>query len=384
MKFTVKVLLGLVVVGAVVATSIPVAEAQCGAGSRLFAGTSGGATTSKVRFNPAGTFGAANPGSEIGRIWESTNSNNGNNWCVGGGATCDANRLPLPEGVGCPSNDSTAPWWRVVQTTNRDIQGNIATGDCVLNTCPDLDLTFLVEDFGAAPGPPGVGGTAYFTVLRTNRDAAGGCGARQWDIAKAGGAVACTSTNNTFLHQMLEHPTLKVVSSNKTSNDVNVSTNYGRPATGGSIANDVGENAFVNNGSTTADTAAIAFIDILAHAGPADPGRGRYATCGGSPCTNQGTSGNCCWTPIRQISYTGGPITNDQFTIDCGDRTEDIWVSAGITFQGGGAALNVQSALVGQAILVQCDPATADPEPKIRPGAGQRRTERPTRSGGSR
>jgi hypothetical protein len=154
MKFTVKILMGLAVAAAVVATSIPVAEAQCGTGSRLFSTISGGGTTSKGRFNPTGTWGAANLGSEIGRIWEPTNSNNGNNWCVNNSATCDATRLPVPAGTGCPSNDSTAPWWRANQTTNRAIEGNIATGDCILNTCPDNDLVFLVEDYGASAPPP--------------------------------------------------------------------------------------------------------------------------------------------------------------------------------------------------------------------------------------
>jgi hypothetical protein len=381
MKFTIKILLGLVVAAAVVATSIPVAEAQCATGSRNFHSISGGNATSKGRVSPAGTWGLANIGSEIGRIWEPTNSGLGNNWCVGNNTTCDPNRLPLPEGVGCPSDDATGPWWEANQTTNRIFAGDIATGDCVLNTCPENDLIFLVEDYGDSAAPPTVGGTAYFIAARTNRDAAAPCAGRQFDLAKPLGQSAACNNTNVNVRPMLEFPMLEIVSSNKVSNDVQVSTNYGRSQTPGA-ADDAGDSAWGFSQAALPDDSIIATIDILTHTGPSDPGRDRYATCGGAQCTNQGTSGNCCWTDIRQIPYNNAPVTNDQFTIDCGDRTEDIWVSAGLTFQGGGGAQNVKSALVGRAILVQCDPATAVPSPKVRPGSVERRTDRPTRGGG--
>jgi hypothetical protein len=290
---------------------------------------------------------------------------------------------PAARGHGLPVGHSTAPWWRANQTTNRAIEGNIATSDCQLNTCPDNDLIFLVEDYGASAPPPGVGGTAYFVALRTNGDPAGTCGIRWFDVAKAAAQSATCNGTNAVLRQMLQFPTLKIASSGKTANDVVVTTNYGRPGGGGG-ADDVGDNAFGFAQAALPDNSIIASIDILAHTGPSDPGRDRFATCGGAACTNQGLAGNCCWTQIRSIPYANGPIAGDQFTIDCGNRTEDIWVAAGITFQGGSAALNVKSALVGRAVQVQCDPATANPQPKVRPGAGERRTERPTRSGGGR
>jgi hypothetical protein len=240
----------------------------------------------------------------------------------------------------------------------------------------------LVEDYSVGSTPPGVNGSALFIVLRRQNEAAG-CVARRWDFAPPLGTTVCSTTSQ-VVQTMLEFPQLQITGSNKVSNDVVVTTNYGRPGNPGG-ATDVGDNAWVNNGSTTADTAAITHIDIYQHIGPSDPGRLRYATCGGGPpCANLGTTGSCCWQKIRQIAYTGGPVTNDSFTVDCGDRTEDTWVAAGISFVGGSCG-SVESAMVGRAVQLQCDPATAIPQPKPRPGAPTRRDDRsPSRGSGGR
>lgn len=355
MKSIIRATLAVAAVLAMVAVTMPVAEAQCSTGVRGFASIGGGMAAPKARFDPAGF---ANAGQEIGRFWETGDSANGNNWTV------DPNRLPLS----CPSQTGgpvSGPWWAVTQTTLRGIEGAISASNCTASTCPGADMTYLIEDWGVG-GPPGIGSNAGFVAIMTNRDPAGLVGGREWDLAKPVGPDGSVAP-------MVEHPQVQITSSAKDTNDVVINFDYA----------DAGASVYVDNGSTTADTAAVAGVDLLVHYGPTDPGRARYATCGVQACTNLGTAGDCCWASVSTAPYVGGAIAGNSFTVDCGDRSTNAWVAAGVLFDGGGLDKDVASALVGRATQLQCDPTLAEPTQDIRPGYKQRRTptRQPSRSG---
>jgi hypothetical protein len=357
MKSMIKAILAVAAVMAIVVVSMPVAEAQCAVGVRAFASIGGGMNAPKARFD-ASSF--DDSGTEIGRFWATGNSSLGNNWAINNGGTADPNRLPL----GCVSQGAL-PWWQVSQTTLRGFSGSISSPSCVANTCPGSDMTYLVEHWGAS-GPPGIDDNAGFVAVMTNRDPVGVVGGREWDLQKPVGADGTVAP-------LVEHPQVAIITSGKIGNQLTINFDYA----------DAGASVYVDNGSTTADTAAVASVDLLVHYGSTDPGRARYATCGAQACTNLGTAGDCCWASVATAAYIGGAITGNSFQVDCGDESTNTWVSAGVIFDGGGGGSDVASALVGRATELQCDPTLAEPEKDIRPGYKQRRTpgRQPSRSG---
>jgi hypothetical protein len=334
-----KALVIVAATAAVIAVGMPDANAQCGAGPRPFASIGGGMNVPAARFDATASANAGN----IGRFWTSVNSDDGNNW----GFT----ELGVPNLE--PNKDSRNPafgrcsslgWWQVALTTLRGFNGVIGAVGCEAVTCPGGDLSFAVEEYGPG-GPPGINGTAYFGAWRTDRDPTGGGINRQWDLSVPSGA-------GTFLLQ--EFPKVQATDSSKVGNDTQVVANFG---TTDGAATDAGASVWVNNGSILVDTGVLKSIDILEAAAPADPGRERF---------------NGVWVEKASITYNNAAVGGVVHTVDCGDRTEDVYVALGLTFEGGGGAKDVKSLLVGQAVLVQCDPTIAKPDSPIRPGARPR------------
>jgi hypothetical protein len=163
-----KLFAGVVSVAIVFAVAAPIAEAQCSAGAKWFASVGGGSGPSKFRVDPSGTAGGASGtvGTEIGRFWQTDDSASGNNF---GGL--------------CPTQGSTQAgggWWQVSATTERGVQGLISGTGCFASTCPDGDLTVVVEDYGPG-GPPGVNDSASFIGWRVNETPPD---IRWWDLSR--------------------------------------------------------------------------------------------------------------------------------------------------------------------------------------------------------
>ncbi len=128
----------------------PVADSL--ATTQQFATISGGSTTDKLRFDPAGS---ANQDGEIGRFWQSTNSTVGHNFAGG-----------------CPSGGA---WWQSNQPPLRGIQGWIGTSECQTAGTPFGHLTLVVEDRSAA------GDRAFFIALRASETPGS---VRWWDFSR--------------------------------------------------------------------------------------------------------------------------------------------------------------------------------------------------------
>ena len=114
-----------------------------------------------------------------------------------------------------------------------------------------------------------------------------------------------------------------------------------------------------------AASSTIASYDLMKAQSLGDPGRDRSA-----------------WTMIDQIAYADAAVSGHFQSIACDEQTTDAWLAVGITFVG-----DIESAYVGQAIALQCDPALADPGGRQlldRETPSQRKTPKPTRARGTR
>ena len=119
----------------VICAALAPARAQCPQ-ARLFASVGGGPGQDQMQIDASAT---ENLGNEIGRIWQSDNSNIGNNFSGG-----------------CPSSE----WWIDTGLENRGIEGFIGAPSCTVSACPIGNLTLLVEDRSPAPYQ-----NAFFVVM---------------------------------------------------------------------------------------------------------------------------------------------------------------------------------------------------------------------------
>lgn len=312
MKF--KVILGIAAI--VVVSGAAMAQTPCPPGANEFA-TIGGMNNEKLRVD---TTGWDNNNNEIGRFWSALNPADNNNFA----------------GT-CPSNVVTAfgEWWDD-ETGNTNcnagapcygIRGAINGVGCGVSTCFQVPLIILVEDYGTG-GPPGVGGTAYFYASRIDFLAAGGT--RPYDFAIADNSVNGTTPQT--LVTGFEYPQAFVTSSSRVGADVQTTQAYV----------DAGRSvwAAVDANTPLPDSSVIASYDICTHTGGGDPGRDRSL-----------------WTCSDSIPYADDGA-EASVLVDCPNTVDDTYVAVGLTFTGG-----VQSALVGSATQVECNPNVADPEP---------------------
>lgn len=330
-----RILLGVATVAAMVFAIAPAANAQC-VPAQVFASLGLGMAAQTQRLVDAAGSGAFDGGAEHGRFWSAGTGLNNN------------------FGGGCPSTngaDSASSWWNLNNTaTLRGINGAIGGGGvispCAASGCPNVNSDqqiVLVEDYSAAP--PAIGGTAYFLVWRVDATAAD---PRTWNYARLNGSG---TNNNDGLSNLtvpfLQFPSAVVTASNRNGARVNITSNYADMA-----PNFDGVSGPPANAALPA-TGTILSYDICLHNGPSDPGRDRSAWNGGCPLS---------------VAYPGAGVVGDTVNVDCPDENNDMWVAIGATFDAG-----VPSMLVGSAIQVECNPNLADPEEDQRRKPGVRK-----------
>jgi hypothetical protein len=316
-----KLFAGVVSVAIVLAVAAPIAEAQCAAGARSFASIGGGTDPSKLRIDPAGTAGGASDsvGTEIGRFWQADDSASGNNF----------------EG-NCPTQGATQAgggWWQIANTTERGVFGLITGTGCFASTCPVGDFIVLVEDYGPS-GPPGVGDSASFVGWRVNETPPD---IRYWDLSRfCEGATNCTIP-------FVPYPVPMIISATK--NDVTGERDLTADAA------DMSLNVYVyNTQGPQPASGIIQSYDLMISHGAGDPGRDRQN-----------------WSLLGQIPYNDSGLAGQPITVPCDTIVDDSYIAFGATFVGGPPGGPVESALVGQAIQIECDPNLADPGGNIRP-----------------
>lgn len=254
--------------------------------------------------------GANAAGNEIGRIWDSLDAANSNSGLTGPNY-----------GSTCPVGD----WWQAAGV-NKKINGVQGAGTCGPAGCPSNDMTLVVEDYAEA-GPPGIGDTAFYIGFRVEKTPAL---ARKWDYGNVDGI-----TENATV-PMLEFPELVITGSGRTGTTVTV--NYNNMPQSGNL-----HSWEASTSSVYPDNAIITEWQLLQATG-SDPGRRRDAG----------------WTQINETDYTPG-ITPDSWTVQCTNTVDDEYLAVGIGFNGGAAGI-VDSALVGRAISIECNPNLADPD----------------------
>lgn len=304
MKGMFKILLGVMAVALVAAMVAPSALAQCPQ-AREFGMFGGGMAANKIRIDMSAAGTQNITGLEIGRFWE--------------------NGVPANTNSGCPS---TPEWWVDAGAPQRSIRGFIASPTCTMTVCPGVgaSLNVVVEDETAD------GSNAGFIMFQVDETPAS---ARWWDLERTANAPPGSGT--TTIVPFLNFPTVQVVGSvgpppgtTVTNDYVDIAVNY-HGAAGAA------------NTRTPASTG-IAAYDIMMSQGAADPGRSRAS-----------------WMPLKQVNYTDASVSGDVIAVPCsGNPADDTFLAVGIEFVDG-----VKSALVGEAVAVECDPNLADPEPKI-------------------
>lgn len=283
---------------------------------------------------------ATDPGqNEIGRLWDSDNAANSNNGLSG-----------PAYGALCPSSD----WWEARGTTsNWIVDGFLTANPCLQFGCPTDKLTVVVEDYQVGFPPPGAGGGAYYIGWMVDEVPAD---ARWYDYGRVDGFVS-----NTVI-PMLPFPDPVITGSSRVGASVAINYNLA----------DQGPNNHTWNNDAAAvfpTSNVISEWQLVKFTGLADPGRRR----------------DLGWVTIQTTPYVpgGAPAT---FNVPCGSTATDEWVAVGIGFNGGSAGI-VDSALVGRAIALECDPNLAQPDlPQTfdrKPTATQIES-KPGRSGGRR
>ncbi len=354
MKSMMKVLVGLAAVAVILAVATPAAQAQCGAGARLFQTIGGGAATIKMGIDPAvvAPGSSAVLGTEFGRFWQCNDSASGNNFILG-----DAEKKMAPPGSGrCASRDAAAPgggWWQIFQTTQRGVNGSISTAACQASTCPAGDMCFVVESFDTG-GPPAVGGTAYMIGWRVSETPAD---LRYYEMTRFCGGASCTVPYQEF-------PRAMITSATKGAGGVRAIVMN---------AQDPSVNVYVHTPNGGPAAALIQSYDLMIHTGTSDPGRNRNATGCAPP-----NAGGRCWNTLASIPYANAALNNQPINVPCDNISDDSLIAFGMTYAGGSPGGPVPSQMVGFAVQIECDPNLADP-PKPKPSIRV-----PTRSRGGR
>ena len=315
--------------------------AQCSS-ARVF--RSSGVGGKNVRAAVAGTENGANV---IGRFWDTDNSagsNNGLTDVVGDGSGFGSLCAPL---------GATSQWW--AQWTIEGeviIDGKLTDSGCAQFGCPASRMTVVVEDYAAA-GPPGIGDTAYYMGWLVDETPPA---TRWYDYAKVDGL----NLNRTI--PMLSFPDVAITGSGRNGGTVQiVYDNEDQTASNHTYSNALADVY------PTSDI--IKEWQLVKFTG-SDPGRLR----------------SLGWTTIQSTPYVAGGV-EATFNVPCDNEVTDEWVAIGIGFNGGGGP-TVDSALVGRAISLECDPTIADPvdvqiHQDRKPNA-QELQPKPGRSGGRR
>ena len=311
--------------------------AQCSS-ARIF--RSSGKFGNNLNIGIAGTDNTTN---QIGRFWDSDN------------ATLSNNGLNGPDfGNLCPINGAGSAWWLEFDADNKKISGALTNVACVQVGCPANKMTIVVEDY-AAGGPPGVGASAYYAGYMVDETPAGG---RWYDYGNVDGI-----TENNASLAMLEFPNVLITGSSR--NGASIQVNYNNL----DQTNMVHTTDWAGGGGLFPTEAVVAEWQLVKATGTDDPGRLR-------------SDG---WVTIQTTPYVAGgaPAT---FMVPCSSTATDEFLAIGIGFNGG-AAGSIDSALVGRAIPLECDPNLAQPDYPVemdrKPSATQIET-KPARSGGRR
>ena len=278
------------------------------------------------------------PGSnEIGRFWDSED------------ATISHNGLEGPDfGNLCPPEH----WWKPRELNGYwCIDGALTAAGCPQHGCPSRELTVVIEDYDQN-GPPGIDGTAHYIAWKTDETPASD---RWFDFGGVDGV-----TERTIL-PMLPFPELRITGSSRHGSIIQVSADLP----------DQSDHVHTWNweqGTPYPTSDLILEWQVLRHVGNWDPGRLR-------------SSG---WEKLSVIQYfPGGAPT--EFNATCLHHLDDEFYAMGIGFNGGNGQV-IDSALVGRAIYLECDPNMADPDPSEeldrKPSATQLKG--PGRSGGRR
>jgi hypothetical protein len=323
------VIAALVVVGGMVADS----WAQCSPG-RVF--RSSGPQGNNIQIDVAGS---ENDGHQIGYHWDSDNANNSNSG------------FAPNYGFRCP----VADWW-VLKTapTFMRINGVQGAGTCIgaQMGCPANKLSIVVEDYQAGFPPPGVGGTAYYAAFMVNETPASG---RWYDYGAMDGLPDESNI------PMLPYPDAVITGSSRSGATISVSYQ------------NLDQTNMVHTtnwpGGVFPTSAVISEWQLVKATGTADPGRAR-------------ANG---WVTIQTTPYVPGGAPN-AFVVPCSSTATDEYLAIAIGFNGGAYGV-IDSALVGRAIPLECDPNLAQPDTPVnldrKPSATQI-DPKPLRSGGRR
>ena len=323
------VIVALIVVGGMVADS----WAQCNPG-RLF--RSSGKLGGNIDFDVTG---CDNNGNQIGYFWDSDDANNSNS-----GFGPDF-------GSRCPITD----WWKERSAPNRAIDGVQGAGLCIGAGmgCPASKLSIVVEDY-AEGGPPGVDGGACYAAFMVDETPASG---RWWDYGALDGLP-----NNSII-PMLQFPEAIITGSSREGTTIAI--NYNNLDQSGNVHS----TDWAGGGGVYPTGEVVSEWQLVKATGTADPGRLR----------SQG------WVTINRTPYVPGGAPAS-FVVPCASTATDEYLAIGIGFNGGAFGV-IDSALVGRAIPLECDPNLAQPDGPVefstKPAATQIES-KPVRSGGRR
>ena len=216
-------------------------------------------------------------------------------------------------------------------------------------------MTVVVEDYAEA-GPPGIGHTAYYIGWMVDEVPAE---TRWWDYARVDGLTV----NLAF--PMLTFPDLVITGSSRIGSTV-VQITYNNQ-------DQAAQNHTWNNdgGAVFPVSDVVEEWQLVKFTGLTDPGRRR----------------GLGWTVLQTTPYVPGGTIGTSFNVPCSNAVDDEWVAIGIGFNGGSDGV-VDSALVGRAIALECDPNLAQPEDvplhEQRKTGTQELQPNPGRSGGRR
>ena len=195
--------------------------------------------------------------------------------------------------------------------------------------CPANKMTVVVEDY-AEGGPPGVGNTAYYAAYMVDETPASG---RWYDYGNLDGI-----TVNNAIIPMLAYPDAVITGSSREGTTISI--NYNNL----DQSNMVHSTDWAGGGGVYPTSAVISEWQLVKATGTADPGRDR----------SQG------WVTINRTPYVAGGAPAS-FLVPCASTATDEYLAIGIGFNGGAFGV-IDSALVGAAIPLECDPNVAQPD----------------------
>jgi hypothetical protein len=308
------------------------ARAQCGLNARQFASIGQAKLGYEaLRFD---VLGAENQGNEIGRFWQSSNSNV-NNF----GGSCPSSVLGLGN------------WWHLSQAPRRGLQGYLSSPSCFATACPSGDLTVLVEELS----DPSFASEAYFMALRVDATPSS---LRYWDFSR----LDRSPTSDLLTLRPFPRPRLVWM-----ANFGEVEVRYP----------DIDRNVHSAQGPDDDPlplTEIVESYQLYLFKGNADPGREVEK-----------------WTLLANVPYEpGGYATSFVSVCSLFDfPQQDAFLALGLSFDGGSGP-DVPSRYVGSSFRVSCTgleweeqfwPAGAIPDGRWVPGTPLRIAKQPSRGG---